>query len=97
MSDYTVKRIDEMETFYSGLFRKARGELGVESFGLAVVDLAAAPACGPASAPIASRARGRCERRAQSPVFVVRTRSTALAIPRASVPTWGRVGISLKW
>lgn len=39
MPDYSVKRIDEMETFYRGLFRKARAELGVGSFGLAVIEL----------------------------------------------------------
>lgn len=39
MSDYTIKRIDDMDTFYRGLFRRARGELGVQSFGMAVVDL----------------------------------------------------------
>lgn len=39
MSDYSVKRIHEMDTFYKGLFRRARSELGVQSFGLAVIDL----------------------------------------------------------
>ncbi len=40
MADYTAKSIDDMETFYGGLFRKARAELGVTSFGLGVVELA---------------------------------------------------------
>ena len=39
MPDYTAKRIDDMEAFYKGLFRKARAELGVESFGMAIVEL----------------------------------------------------------
>lgn len=39
MADYTVKKIGEMETFYKGLFRRGRSELGVESFGLAFVEL----------------------------------------------------------
>jgi len=39
MADYTAKPIDDMETFYKGLFRKARAELGVTSFGLGVVEL----------------------------------------------------------
>jgi len=39
MPDYAAKKIGEMETFYGGLFRKARAELGVQSFGLAVVEL----------------------------------------------------------
>jgi quercetin dioxygenase-like cupin family protein len=39
MPDYTAKRIENMETFYRGLFRKARSELGVTAFGLAFVEL----------------------------------------------------------
>jgi hypothetical protein len=39
MADYAVKRIDEMEAVYGGLFKRARDELGVESFGMQVLDL----------------------------------------------------------
>jgi hypothetical protein len=39
MSDYTVKKIDEMEGIFLGAFKRARAELGVESFGLQVIDL----------------------------------------------------------
>lgn len=39
MSDYAVKRIDEMEAVYMGSFKRARAELGVESFGIGVIDL----------------------------------------------------------
>jgi hypothetical protein len=39
MSGYTVKRIDEMEAIYLGAFKRARAELGVESFGLQVIDM----------------------------------------------------------
>jgi hypothetical protein len=39
MSDYAVKRIDEMEAVYLGAFKRARAELGVESFGMAIIDL----------------------------------------------------------
>ena len=39
MGEYTVKRIDEMEAVYLGAFKRARAELGAESFGLAVIDL----------------------------------------------------------
>ncbi len=39
MSDYTVKKIDEMEAVYFGAFKRARAELGVESFGLQVIDM----------------------------------------------------------
>ena len=39
MSDYSVKRIDEMEGVYAGHFKRARAELGVESFGMQVIDI----------------------------------------------------------
>lgn len=39
MGRYAVKKIDEMEAVYLGAFKRARAELGVESFGLAVIDL----------------------------------------------------------
>jgi hypothetical protein len=39
MSGYTVKRIDEMEAVYLGSFKRARAELGVESFGMAIIDI----------------------------------------------------------
>jgi mannose-6-phosphate isomerase-like protein (cupin superfamily) len=39
MSDYTAKRIGEMEGLFGGGLKKARAELGVTSFGLQVVDM----------------------------------------------------------
>jgi mannose-6-phosphate isomerase-like protein (cupin superfamily) len=39
MSEYTVKKIDEMEAVYRGAFKRARAELGVESFGMQIIDL----------------------------------------------------------
>ena len=39
MPDVTAARIDEMEPFYHGLFRRARAHLGASSFGLAVIEL----------------------------------------------------------
>ena len=39
MSGYAVKRIDEMEAVYLGAFKRARAELGVESFGMSIIDL----------------------------------------------------------
>ncbi|HEX8074665.1 MAG TPA: cupin domain-containing protein [Thermoleophilaceae bacterium] len=39
MADYTVKRIDDMEAAFRGGFKRARAELGVESFGMQVLDL----------------------------------------------------------
>jgi quercetin dioxygenase-like cupin family protein len=41
MSDYTLKRIGEMQGALGGGFRRARAELGVESFGMQVIDLPA--------------------------------------------------------
>jgi hypothetical protein len=39
MGDYAVKQIDEMEAVFLGAFKRARAELGVESFGMQVIDL----------------------------------------------------------
>jgi uncharacterized cupin superfamily protein len=39
MSDYAVKRIDEMEAIYGNAFKRARAELGVNAFGIQVLDL----------------------------------------------------------
>jgi hypothetical protein len=41
MSGYAVKRIDEMEAVYGGAFKRARAELGVESFGMQIIDMPA--------------------------------------------------------
>src|SRR5256885_15331982 len=39
MPDATIKRLDEMESFYDGLVTRARAELGVTSWGMQVFDL----------------------------------------------------------
>jgi mannose-6-phosphate isomerase-like protein (cupin superfamily) len=39
MSDYAVKKIDEMEAIYLGAFKRVRAELGVESFGIQIIDM----------------------------------------------------------
>jgi hypothetical protein len=39
VSDYTLKRIDEMEAVFAGAFKRARAELGVEAFGIQVIDM----------------------------------------------------------
>jgi mannose-6-phosphate isomerase-like protein (cupin superfamily) len=39
MAGYTVKKIDDMEAIYGGGFKRARAEMGVESFGMQVLDL----------------------------------------------------------
>ena len=39
MADFTAKRIDDMEAIYFGAFKRVRAELGLESFGVQVIDL----------------------------------------------------------
>jgi uncharacterized cupin superfamily protein len=39
MSTHTVKKIDDMEAIFRGGFRRARAELGVESFGMQIIEL----------------------------------------------------------
>ena len=39
MSGYAVKKIDEMEAIYGGAFKRVRAELGVESFGMQIIDM----------------------------------------------------------
>ena len=39
MPGHAVKKSDEMEAVYLGAFKRARAELGVESFGLQVIDM----------------------------------------------------------
>jgi quercetin dioxygenase-like cupin family protein len=39
MADYTAKHIKDMEAVFGGGFVKARGELGVTSFGMQVIQL----------------------------------------------------------
>jgi len=39
MSGYAVKKIDEMEAVFGGGFKRARAELGVESFGMQIIDM----------------------------------------------------------
>ena len=41
MSTHAVKKIDDMEAVYGGAFKRARAELGVESFGMQVIDMPA--------------------------------------------------------
>jgi mannose-6-phosphate isomerase-like protein (cupin superfamily) len=39
MPDFTIKRIDDMEAVFAGAFKRARAELGVEAFGMQVIDM----------------------------------------------------------
>jgi mannose-6-phosphate isomerase-like protein (cupin superfamily) len=40
MGDYTVKRVDEMERAFGGMWVRARASLGATAFGLEIMDLA---------------------------------------------------------
>jgi mannose-6-phosphate isomerase-like protein (cupin superfamily) len=39
MSTHAVKKIDDMEAVFGGGFKRARAELGVESFGMQIIDM----------------------------------------------------------
>jgi uncharacterized cupin superfamily protein len=39
MAGHAVKKIDDMEAVYGGAFKRVRAELGVESFGIQLIDL----------------------------------------------------------
>jgi uncharacterized cupin superfamily protein len=39
MADYTAKKIGDMDAAFGGGFKRARAELGVEAFGMQVLDL----------------------------------------------------------
>ncbi|HEY3070562.1 MAG TPA: hypothetical protein VGJ34_09635 [Gaiellaceae bacterium] len=39
MVDATIKRVDEMESFFDGIVRRARASLGVTSWGMQLFDL----------------------------------------------------------
>jgi mannose-6-phosphate isomerase-like protein (cupin superfamily) len=39
MADYTVKRLDEIEAVFRGGFLRARASLGVESFGMQILEI----------------------------------------------------------
>lgn len=39
MSTHTVKKIDDMEAVFGGGFKRVRAELGVESFGMQIIDM----------------------------------------------------------
>lgn len=39
MTTHTVMKIDEMEAIYRGSFKRARAALGVESFGMQIIDM----------------------------------------------------------
>jgi quercetin dioxygenase-like cupin family protein len=39
MPDFTISKISEMDAIYGGAFKRARAQLGVQSFGMQVIDM----------------------------------------------------------
>jgi mannose-6-phosphate isomerase-like protein (cupin superfamily) len=39
MTDYSIKRFEEMEPIFGGVFRRARASLGVTSFGMQILEM----------------------------------------------------------
>ena len=39
MADYTAKKIDDIEAIMQGGFKRARADLGVESFGMQIIEM----------------------------------------------------------
>ena len=76
MADVTFKRIDEMETLYHGVARRARAELGVTGWGMQVYELP--PELGRPPRP---RPRRGTEEAGQEEVYI------PLAGPRRCSPT----------
>ena len=60
MPDATVKRLDEMESFYDGLVTRARAELGVTSWGMQVFNFPPADLRSPRSRAARTRRSSRC-------------------------------------
>lgn len=87
-ADYTVKRLDDMERAFGGAFVRVRAELGVESFGIQVVELP--PNSGDVSPEHDHSDSG------QEEVYLLLDGSAEVALPDRSVPldreTFIRIG-----
>lgn len=90
--DYTVKRLDDMERAFGGAFVRVRAELGVESFGIQVVDLP--PNSGDISPEHDHLHNG------QEEVYLLLDGSAEVALPDRSVPldreTFVRIGPGIR-
>jgi hypothetical protein len=87
-TDYDVKRLDDCEAAYGGAFKRVRASLGVEAFGLQVIDLP--PDSGDLSPEHDHSADG------QEEVYLLQGGSGELVLPDRKVPldseTFVRVG-----
>lgn len=91
MSDYTVKRFDEMERAFGGAWVRARASLGVTSFGFQVTEF---PAGGPDFYPLHTH-----EHDGQEEVFIALEGDGEMTLGDETVrldkDTWVRVGPSV--
>jgi hypothetical protein len=93
MTDATIKRLDEMETFYGGMVRRARASLGVTAWGMQVFDFP------PDFADYPNHHHGEGEvDPGQEEVYIPLAGSATLILDgeqHALEPgTWARVGVS---
>jgi len=93
MAGHAVKKIDDMEAVYLGAFKRVRAELGVESFGIQVIDLP--PNFENTTTPRTARRRSsrRCAAAARSRSGAsasLSTRSTSPGSPLASSARFGQ-------
>lgn len=93
MADATIKRLDEMESFYDGLVVRARASLGVTSWGMQVFNLP--PSFG--DYPNHHHGEGQADP-GQEEVYIALKGSASLRLDgeerRLEPGTWARVGVS---
>ena len=92
MGDYTVKRLDEMERAFGGMWVRARASLGAKAFGFQVTDF---PPGAPDVYPMHTH-----EHDGQEEVYIVLDGGGEMTLDgekvRVDRDTWVRVGPSVK-
>ena len=92
MSDYTVKRLDEMERAFGGMWIRARASLGARAFGFQITDF-------PPGFPSEMYPKHTHEHDGQEEVYIVLDGQGEMTVGGATVPmnreTWIRVGPSV--
>jgi hypothetical protein len=93
MPDATIKRVDEMESFYDGMVTRARAELGVTSWGMQVFNFPA----GFEGYPNHNHAEGAVDP-GQEELYVPLAGSATLQLDgeehRLEPGVWARVGLA---
>jgi|SRR5581483_772409 len=91
MSDYTVKRLDEMERAFGGIWVRARASLGASAFGFQITDF---PAGAPDFYP-----KHTHDHDGQEEVYLVLDGDGQMSVDGETLPldrdTWVRVGPSV--